>query len=130
MKLEYPNKKEDSRFDYKMVIAVRQDLKLPKGKMSAQVAHACVGSVIENFQVLTPKIINWYGEGQKKVVVKVPGLADIMALEKKATDIGVLNVVIEDFGLTQIAEGTITCIGIGPDLTVKIDAITGNLKLM
>ena len=34
--------------DYKQVILVRQDLKLPKGKMSAQVAHASVGALLKS----------------------------------------------------------------------------------
>ena len=148
MILEYLNKKEDGRFDYKMVIAVRQDLKLSKGKMSAQVAHACAGCVLgylnlnsfcfistslhKNFQEckIDERVIKWFQEGQKKVVVKVSGLDDIMVLEKEAIHSGLINVVIEDFGLTKIPEGTITCIGIGPDTNEKIDDITGNLRLM
>ncbi len=33
---------------YKQVILVRQDLKLPKGKMAAQVAHASVEAVLKS----------------------------------------------------------------------------------
>ena len=41
--LEFVDKVASRKSKYKQVILVREDLKLPKGKMAAQVAHASVG---------------------------------------------------------------------------------------
>ena len=53
---------------YKQVIIVRQDLKMPKGKMSTQVAHASVDAVMKSDK---ETVEAWKDEGQKKAVLKV-----------------------------------------------------------
>ncbi|MCU0862055.1 MAG: peptidyl-tRNA hydrolase, partial [Methanomassiliicoccales archaeon] len=66
------------RFEYKMVIAVRKDLRLSPGKLAAQVAHAAVNCAFASKR-RTPKWFEpWYTEGQKKVVVKVAGLDELL----------------------------------------------------
>ena len=112
---------------YKQVILVRDDLKLSKGKMSAQVAHAAVDCV----SMSDPSAIQeWRGEGMKKLVLKVKDLAELLHYENKAKRAGLVTATITDAGHTEIAPGTITCVGIGPDDEKRIDQITGNLKLM
>ena len=54
--------------DYKQVILVRTDLKLPKGKMAAQVAHASVDCVLKSYR---SKVMRWKRIGLKKIVLKV-----------------------------------------------------------
>src|SRR3989338_932701 len=112
---------------YKQVILVRQDLKLPKGKMSVQVAHASVGSLVKSHK---DDIKKWQNEGQKKVVLKVRDLDELLKYKQKAEDIGLVCALIEDAGKTVVEPGTITCLGIGPDKEEKIDKITGNLKMV
>ena len=53
---------------YKLVVLVRQDLKLPKGKLAVQVAHASVECVLKTDRKLVDA---WRREGGKKVVLKV-----------------------------------------------------------
>ena len=54
--------------NYKQVILVRADLKLPKGKLAAQAAHASVDAVLKS----DSKLVNaWRDEGMAKIVVKV-----------------------------------------------------------
>ena len=53
--------------ELKQVILVRHDLKLPKGKLSAQVAHASVEAVLKSEK---DKVKEWRTSGQKKVVLK------------------------------------------------------------
>ena len=48
--------------DYKQVILVREDLKLTRGKMSAQVSHASVGAALKSDK---DDLKKWQHEGQK-----------------------------------------------------------------
>lgn len=109
----------------KQVIIVRQDLKLGKGKLCGQVAHASI-SAYENSKFKK----EWIEQGQKKVVVKCKNLEELLEIYEKAKINKLPVALIQDAGLTQISEGTITCVGIGPDDEKKIDNITGNLKLL
>ena len=72
----------------------------------------------------------WHDEGAKKVVLQADDLKELGVLAKKADDLNVVNVMIQDRGLTEIAPGTITVLGIGPDRADKIDKITGDLPLL
>jgi PTH2 family peptidyl-tRNA hydrolase len=50
-------------------------------------------------------------------------------LEKAAGQLGLPHALIIDRGLTQIPEGTVTCLGIGPAPAGMVDRLTGNLQL-
>lgn len=111
----------------KQVILVRQDLKLPKGKLAAQVAHASVEAMLNSPAAIVRK---WRGEGMKKIVLKVADEKELLAFARKAQEAGLVAAVITDAGHTVVAPGTITCCGIGPADEKKIDALTGGLKMM
>lgn len=110
---------------YKQVILVRQDLKLPKGKLSSQVSHASVSGVLKTHK---DEIKEWQKEGMKKIVLKVKDLDELLKFKRLAEDSGLVTALITDAGHTVVEPGTITCLGIGPDKEDKIDKITGNLK--
>jgi PTH2 family peptidyl-tRNA hydrolase len=55
---------------------------------------------------------------------------ELLEFEVFANDLGLPNALIVDRGLTQIPEGTITCLGIGPAPAELIDRLTGKLKLL
>ena len=111
----------------KQVILVRQDLKLTKGKMAAQVAHAAVECVLKTART---KVDAWRDEGMKKIVLKVNDLAELEKYLQSAQKNGLTTALITDAGMTHLEPGTTTCMGIGPDEEKKIDAITGKLKLV
>ncbi|MFH1649664.1 MAG: peptidyl-tRNA hydrolase Pth2 [Candidatus Woesearchaeota archaeon] len=111
----------------KQVIVVRADLKLPKGKMAAQVAHAAVAA-LERASPSDAK--NWIDEGMAKIVLKVESLEELKSLQAKARAAKLPNALITDAGKTVVAPGTVTCLGIGPADENKIDAVTGSLKMM
>lgn len=111
----------------KQVILVRSDLKLPKGKMAAQVAHASVDAVLKSKASL---IRNWRSEGMKKIVLKVNDLSELYKFEKEAKELDFVTALITDAGLTTVPAGTTTCLAIGPDAELKLDKLTGNLKIM
>jgi PTH2 family peptidyl-tRNA hydrolase len=113
--------------DMKLVILVRQDLKLPKGKLAAQVAHAAVEAALKAGKL---KLAAWRLEGQKKVVLKVADEKMLLAYLRKAKEARLRTALITDAGRTCIAPGTKTCLGIGPDSEDKIDKLTGKLPMM
>lgn len=118
------------KFDNKMVIAVRKDLKLSSGKLAAQVAHAAVNCALAAKRKKPDWFDRWYSEGQKKVVVKVASLDELMRLKVAAEDAGLVTSLITDAGLTELPPGTTTCLGIGPAPEDTIDKVTGHLGLM
>ncbi|WP_236751224.1 peptidyl-tRNA hydrolase Pth2 [Acidianus sp. HS-5] len=118
----------------KMVIVVRNDLKMGKGKIAAQVAHAAVSLVLEilNSSNNTWKscLYEWINEGQPKIIVKVESLEELMKRAEIAKQKDLPVSIIQDAGRTQVEPGTITCAGIGPCEDSLIDSITGDLKLL
>lgn len=115
--------------EYKLVVVVRSDLRMSVGKLSAQVAHAAVTCALEA-KARKPKwFAAWYGEGQRKVVLKVEGKEEILELKKMAANAGLPLALITDAGLTELPPNTTTCLGIGPGPGNEIDRITGSLPL-
>jgi len=113
----------------KQVIVVRMDLDMGKGKIAAQVGHACVlGS--ENVRKSHPDWFkNWWA-GQEKIVLKVPGPKELEYVKNHAIDLDLPWSEVTDAGHTQIAPGTTTCISLGPAPEELINKVTGDLKLL
>ena len=111
----------------KQVIVVNESLKLPRGKLSAQVAHAAV----EAFIAASSKAQDtWLKLGMPKVVLQGFSAEEIVALAQQAKQAGLPVAVIEDAGRTVVSPGTITCIGIGPAIEQEIDRLTGDMQLV
>ncbi len=111
----------------KQVILIRQDLKLPKGKMAAQAAHAAVEAVLKASKL---NVKEWHNSGQKKIILKVKSKEELYQYIQTAKDEGLTTSVITDAGKTVVAPGTVTCGAIGPNLESEIDAVTANLPMM
>lgn len=117
-------------FQYKQVIVFRSDLKLSKGKLAAHAGHAAV-SASEKARKRHKVWWNaWMNEGQRKIAVKVKSEKELLELEKQAKKLALPNALIIDRGLTEIPPDTITCLGIGPAPTEKIDKLTDKLPLL
>lgn len=115
--------------EIKQVIIVRNDLGMSKGKIAAQVGHACVLGA-EHVRKSHPDWFKVWWQGQEKVVVKVQGLKELQDIKKHAIDLDLPWSEVTDAGHTQIAPGTTTCISIGPAPENLIDKVTGDLKLL
>lgn len=111
----------------KQVILVRTDLKMEKGKIASQVAHASVASFLKSKKQENEA---WLAGGMKKVVLKVSSEKELMEFYKIAKKEKLNCELISDAGLTQIESGTVTALGIGPADDKKLDKITGKLKLL
>ena len=55
-------------FEYKQVLVIRVDLKMSKGKIAVQAAHAAIGAAEKARQHHQSWWSSWLREGQKKVV--------------------------------------------------------------
>ncbi len=115
--------------DIKQVIAVRTDLGMGRGKIAAQVGHACVLGA-EHVRKSSPEWYNVWFKEQKKIVVKVSGIKELDEIKRHAIDLNLPWSEVSDAGHTQLAPGTTTCISIGPAPGAMIDKITGGLKLL
>ena len=115
--------------EYKMVIIVRADLKLSKGKAAAQASHAAVNCAFASKKKDPKTFDRWYSEGQRKVVLKVPDLKTLFEIKVMADAQNLVNSLITDAGRTEIPAGTVTCIGIGPGKGSDIDKVTGELQM-
>jgi peptidyl-tRNA hydrolase len=101
-------------------------LKLPRGKLAAQVAHASVAALLE---ATADARRAWLADGMPKVVLRCEAEPELLALEAAAERAGLPHALITDAGHTVVAAGTITCLGLGPASIEAIDALTGELRL-
>ncbi|CAL5408085.1 unnamed protein product [Camellia sinensis] len=98
--------------DFKMVLVVRNDLKMGKGKIAAQCSHATLG-LYKKLLHRAPKALNrWEMCGQVKVVVKIESEEDLLVLQEKAKSLNIPTHVTIDAGRTQIAPTSSLCEGI------------------
>ena len=114
-------------YELKQVIVVRDDLKLPKGKLASQVAHASVEAVLRSDK---NTVARWRNDGMPKIVLKVNDEKNLLKLNQISKDFGLVTALITDAGKTVVEPGTTTCLGIGPDDVEKIDRIIGDLRLL
>ncbi|KAJ0981023.1 hypothetical protein J5N97_009278 [Dioscorea zingiberensis] len=115
--------------DFKMVLVVRNDLKMGKGKIAAQCSHATLG-LYKKLNNRAPKALNrWEMCGQVKVVLKVESEEDMLVLQERAKSLKLPTHITIDAGRTQIAPNSRTVMAIlGP--ADVVDDVTGGLKLL
>ncbi len=114
----------------KMVIVMRGDLRMSKGKIAAQASHAAVNCAFAAKKKDPRNFDAWYSQGQRKVVLKVDSLETLYEIKAMADAQGITNSVICDQGRTEIPAGSVTCIGLGPSTEAILDKITGGLSML
>ncbi|EXJ54648.1 PTH2 family peptidyl-tRNA hydrolase [Cladophialophora yegresii CBS 114405] len=122
---------KDSSEDVKLVLGVRTDLGMGKGKIAAQCSHATLAcyKYLLNHVTSAPMLKRWEQGGQPKIAVQVKSEEELETLQAQAISLGLCARIIHDAGRTQIAAGSATVLGIlGPKSVV--DQVTGHLKLL
>ncbi|CAK4071189.1 unnamed protein product [Aphanomyces euteiches] len=115
---------------HKMVLVVRNDLKMGKGKIAAQCGHATLGAYKRAVKRTPQALECWEALGQAKVALKVETEQEMLELAARAKELGLVHYVVVDAGRTQIAPDTKTVLAVGPAPNGDVDALTGHLKLM
>ncbi len=111
----------------KQVIIIRTDLKMGKGKLAAEAAHASLAAFLKAKEEDRQ---SWIESGMKKIVLKAGGEKELVSAFREMKKEKLPAELIADRGLTQISPGTKTAIGCGPVEEKNIDKITGKMKLL
>ncbi len=129
----------------KQVLVVRRDLNMPRGKIAAQAAHGAVNALVrgpgahrvrtaagEELRIpLSEPVRRWLDGEYRKIGLAAHSEAELLELARRAREAGVRCEEVWDNGLTMF-EGrkTLTALALGPDDDVRLDALTGGLKLL
>jgi PTH2 family peptidyl-tRNA hydrolase len=116
--------------DIKMVFFVRRDLKMQKGKIASQCAHASIALYKKLLKNKNNNLLDhWEKSGSKKIVLKVDNesaFGDVIIYCEKHN---ILNHTIIDAGKTQIEANSKTVLCIIEE-SKKLNNLTRNYKLM
>ncbi|KAH7040215.1 peptidyl-tRNA hydrolase PTH2-domain-containing protein [Microdochium trichocladiopsis] len=131
-------KEGNANEECKLVLVVRTDLGMTKGKIAAQCSHATLAcyKTLSRAQSKNPSsaeariLQRWERLGQAKIAVQVKSEDEMLELMGKARSLGITAEVIQDAGRTQIDPGSLTVLGVGPAPKSQVDLITGGLKLL
>ena len=135
----------------KQMIVMRRDLKMRKGKIAAQAGHACVTAVLMALEkenglnqirtdgngiYLAPSnmdataLSEWFDKGVAKICVYVDSEEELLEIDRKAKEAGIISALICDAGLTEFhGEPTYTCLALEPKSAEEVDKITKELPL-
>ena len=135
----------------KMMIVMRRDLKMRKGKIAAQAGHACIDAILmalskkgrlNDFETTndgialrdpvksTTPLSDWFKYGCAKICVYVDSEEELMNIADKAKEKGIIVAVITDAGMTEFhGVPTKTCLAVEPLPAEVADELTGNLPL-
>ncbi|KAE8234897.1 hypothetical protein CF326_g49 [Tilletia indica] len=114
----------------KMMLVVRTDIKMDRGKIAAQCSHAAVATYKAALKENPNYVAQWERLGVAKVALKCQSEDELREVEAHAKRLGITARSIHDAGRTQVAAGTRTVVGVGPGPKSVMDAITGHLKLL
>ncbi|XP_075484097.1 uncharacterized protein LOC142524168 isoform X2 [Primulina tabacum] len=116
--------------ELKMVLVVRQDLKMGAGKIASQCAHAATGMYSELMESHRSLLRQWELCGQAKIVVTCKNQQEMNKLRDAAQSICLPTFIVADAGRTQVSAGSNTVLAIGPGSKSAVDSITGKLRLL
>ncbi len=140
----------DHSKDLKQVFLINTDLKMGAGKAAAQVGHGTVVYVeyihnIQHLQLLLnddrliESAVDIYNKWRRPEVKPIGVMKKIVlkASRKQINDIlvklssqNIWHKAIYDIGLTQVPEGSLTCVVIEPLSEDKCNMLFGDLKLL
>jgi len=132
----------------KQVLVIRKDLKMRRGKEIAQCCHASLAIFFNRMEEhyfnhsdggndyamwvceMTPEMEYWKTHSFVKVCLVVHSEEELLEIVNSAKLENLPVSLITDNGTTEFhGVATNTCCAIGPDLSEKIDKITGHLSL-
>ena len=123
----------------KQVIVIRHDLKMRRGKQIAQSCHASMSFLTRRLQAAGSLSLDDFSAAQRawltgsfaKICCRVDSEEALLEIHQKAEEAGLEVHLITDSGKTEFrGQPTRTCLAIGPDVSARIDQVTGDLQLL
>jgi len=111
---------------YKLAVVARTDLGMTAGKLASQVGHAVHDAVRG---ASASKMSAWEEDGSMIVVLQVSSEANLRAVTDIARAHKIATFDVIDEGLTEVEDGELTAVAVGPDEVQQIDVVTGRLQL-
>ena len=102
--------------ELRIYIVMRRDIgdTIPKAKFGVQIAHATAATLYHCLMTDRDRGIHYMEHGQPKIVLRVKNDVELMALAKKAEELGCHVDPIVDAGRTVFNEPTLTSFAVGP----------------
>eukprot|EP00210_Caulerpa_lentillifera_P000982 g946.t1 len=117
--------------DVKLMLVINGELKsMRPGKMGAQCGHAAAMTMKKLILRHKRLLSQWEQCGQKKICVEGLSRAHLESLSEQASRAGLLVNPVFDAGKTQVEQGSLTVVAIGPAESEILHPITGQLNLM
>ncbi len=121
-----------------MVILVRTDLNMPKGKIGAQVGHGVQYYMqsrmmeIANGQEASEAEKSWFTDGSHtKVCLKVGSLEELEQIQADAKELDLKTFLVTDNGVTMfLGKKTVTALAFAPVWEEEHIGLTSHLKLL
>lgn len=126
----------------KMILVIRKDLKMRRGKECSQASHSAVGAITNQLNLKeTPQgfklsgyvdkpTYEWLQGSFRKITVTVNSEEELLELKQKCDKANIRTTLIEDNGLTEFhGIKTKTVLAVGPDYDEVLDPITKELTL-
>ena len=110
-----------------LVIFMRTDLNMSRGKMAVQAGHAVAMTMFSSDE---ETIAKWMMNNQIKIVLAVNNETALDLISQHATANGVHNIKVKDAGKTEVESGTTTCLAVGIGSRARIGKITSGWKTL
>lgn len=97
------NEAAESGEPHKLVLCVRTDLKMQKGKIAAQAGHATIGAYKAARRCQPESVRMWEAQAQPKIAVQISSRQQALSLQNDAKRLKLSTYIVYDAGRTQVA---------------------------
>ena len=112
----------------KLVLVVRQDLKMSKEKVMEECCNATLASYELAVQKCPEMLRAWKAIRQPKSIVEADNEEVLLTVLAQARSLGLVSAVVEYAEYKQIMPGTKTVVAVGPGPVDLVDQVTGALE--
>ncbi len=110
-----------------LVIFMRTDLNMGRGKIAVQAGHAVALTMFRTDAEISEL---WLVNNQVKIVLAVNTLEELLLVEETAIRNKLPCQIVQDAGRTEVDSGTITCLAVGIESRRRLLKLTEGWKAL